>query len=423
MGFRRSILPSGIRVVTEARPGLRSVEVGAWLGTGSRDEPAGMAGVTHFLEHLVFKGTRRRSAFEIARAFDAVGGDLNGFTTHEFTCLHARTMDDDVALAVDVISDMLRDALLAPDDVESERNVVLEEIAMHEDSPEDLVFDLFHETLWAPHPLGRRVQGDPATVRAMSRDAVEAWYRGTWSPDRLVVAAAGAVEHERVVDLVVRAFEGAPPAPAAPLRPDDGVPPVRGALCVRERDIEQAHVVYGTEGIPRRDPRRWALGVLNAVLGGGMSSRLFQEIRERRGLAYSISSGHQGYAETGVFSIYAGVSPERARDVLGIVREEVDTVVREGISPEELRRAVGQIRGSMLVSLDENGPLMVQLGRSELMEGEVLTAEEMIRRVEAVTLDDVRAVASDVLAGRAWALAILGPAGESDLSEFAGEAA
>ena len=422
MIVERTVLPSGIRVVTTTRPDMRSLEIGAWIGTGARDEPGSIAGVSHFIEHLLFKGTARRSAFEIARVFDAVGGDLNAFTTHENTVVHARVLDADLDLAVDVIADMTREALLAPGDVDSERNVVLEEIAMHEDSPEDSVYDLFHEVLWPGHPLGRRVQGEPDTVRAVTRDQLVEWYGAHWRPEALVFAVAGSAEHARIADLVARAYADAPAAGERPARAQDP-PATRSGLIVRERDIEQAHVVWGTQGIPRTDDRRWALGVMNTVLGGGMSSRLFQEVREQRGLAYSISSGHQGYTDTGVFTIYAGCSPERTTDVLAIVREEVARVARDGITDEELERAIGQIRGGILVSLDEIGSLMIHVGRGEVQEGRVLPIEEMVRRVEAVTLDDVRAIAREVLTGQPWALALLGPAIEADLSPFTGEAA
>lgn len=419
--FERSVLSSGIRVVTESMPGARSVAVGAWVGVGSRDESTDVCGATHFLEHLLFKGTASRTALGIAEAFDAVGGDLNAFTTKEATCFHARVLPVDLSMAVDVVADMLQNSLLAPADVEAERSVVIEEIAMHEDTPDDIVFDVFHEALWADDSLGRRVQGTTGSIQAMSLDALAGFYHTRYVPQNIVVSAAGALSHEQVVELVDRAFT--PRRVEAASRAHDVPQPASGALVQRKRDIEQTHMVYGAPGIPRADDRRWALGVLNAAFGGGMSSRLFQEIRERRGLAYTIASGHEGFSDTGVFSIYAGCSSENVREVLTIARAELDAVIAEGITDAELERSIGQLRGSMMLGLDEPSALMSHLGKSELAPGEVLTPEEMIRRIEAVTQDDVREVARDVLGAPGWSLVVLGPSVDADVSGFVGAAA
>ena len=421
MGFDRTVLPSGVRVVSERLEGSRSVSIGAWVGTGSRDEPAELNGATHFLEHLLFKGTPTRSALEIAQSFDAVGGDINAFTTRELTCFHARTLGEDLELSLGTIADLVQNASLAPDDVEAERSVVLEEIAMHEDTPDDIVFDVFHETMWPDHPLGRRVQGMPSAVEQMSRDAIAGFFHRYYTGDNIVIAASGQLDHAQVVDLVDAAFraQATPRAMRAP-----GAPPApAGKLLVHERDIEQAHLVYGTQGIPRGDERRWALGLLNVILGGGMSSRLFQEIREKRGLAYAVSSGHIGYNETGMFNIYAGCSTENVGEVLSIIREQLGAITTAGITDQELARAVGHVRGSLVLSMEEPGAQMSHLGKSELCLGEILTTEEMIARVESVTLDDVRRVAADVLAGAPWSLVVLGPALGIDVSGFVGAAA
>ena len=421
MGYDRTVLPSGVRVVTEQLPGQRSVSVGAWVGTGSRDEPAELNGATHFLEHLLFKGTPSRSALEIAQSFDAIGGDINAFTTREFTCFHARTLGEDLRLALGTIADLVQNASLAPDDVEAERSVVLEEIAMHEDTPDDIVFDVFHETIWPQHPLGRRVQGLPDTVAQMSRDAIASFFHRYYTGDNIVVAASGAVEHQQVVDLVAEAF--AARATPQPIRAPGAPPSVMGSLVVHERDIEQAHLVYGTQGIARVDDRRWALGLLNVIFGGGMSSRLFQEIREKRGLAYAVSSGHLGYTETGAFNIYAGCSTENVGEVLAIIREQLGAITTAGITDEELARAVGHVRGSLVLSMEEPGASMSHLGKSELCLGEILTMEQMIARVESVTLDQIRDVAASVLGSAPWSLVVLGPALAVDVSSFVGAAA
>ncbi|HEX9713147.1 MAG TPA: pitrilysin family protein [Actinomycetota bacterium] len=420
MGFRRTELPNGVRVLTEHLPGQRSASLGAWVGTGSRDEEPEAAGATHFLEHLVFKGTPTRSALQIAQDFDAIGGDLNAFTTKELTCFHARVLAKDVPMTLETIADMLQNATLTPDDVEAERSVVLEEIAMHEDTPDDIVYDVFHEALWAGHALGRRVQGYASTIEAMPRDVISSFYQAHYRPRGIVVSAAGAIEHDAFCDLVARCFPAARAAP--PSRAGDA-PVGTTSLEIVRRDIEQVHLVYGTPGLRRSDERRWAIGVLNVALGGGMSSRLFQEIREKRGLAYAIGSSHQGFADAGAFTVYAGCSPERAHQVLTLIREQVDAVTAAGITDEELERARTHLRGILLVSLDDSTALMSHLGRSELYHDEVLETEDMIRRIEAVTADDVREVAGVVLADAAWSLAAIGPAIDADLSGFVGEAA
>lgn len=419
--FERSVLPSGIRVITEPMPAARSVSIGAWVGVGSRDEVPRTAGATHFLEHLLFKATSTRSALEIAQAFDAVGGDLNAFTTKELTCFHARTLPEDLEMSVEVLGDMLQHSLLAPGDVEAERSVVIEEIAMHEDTPDDIIFDVFHEALWPADPIGRRVQGTGASVAAMAREAIADFYHQRYAPSNIVISAAGALEHRVLVDLVSRVFtgEGTPrvlgthPAPV----------PASGSLVVREREIEQAHLVYGAPGIARTDERRWALGVLNAALGGGMSSRLFQEIRERRGLAYTVASGHEAFSDTGVFTVYAGCSTANIEEVLDITRAEIDRVVTDAITEAEMIRSIGMLRGSLMLGLDEPGALMSHLGKSELSPGDVLTPEEMIARIEGVTMDDVRAVARDVLGVKGWSLSVISPGLNVDVSRFVGAAA
>lgn len=421
MGFDRTVLPSGVRVVSERLEGARSVSIGAWVGTGSRDEPAELNGATHFLEHLLFKGTPSRSALQIAQSFDAIGGDINAFTTREFTCFHARTVGEDLTLALDTIADLVLNASLAPDDVEAERSVVLEEIAMHEDTPDDIVFDVFHETVWPDHPLGRRVQGLPGTVEQMSRDAIADFFHRYYEGDNIVVAASGDVEHARIVELVGGAFRAR--STPRPIRAPGAPPAAEGNLLVHERDIEQAHLVYGTQGIPRGDDRRWALGLLNVILGGGMSSRLFQEIREKRGLAYAVSSGHLGYSDAGIFNIYAGCSTENVGEVLSIIREQLGAITTSGITEEELARAVGHVRGSLVLSMEEPGASMSHLGKSELCLGEILTTEEMIGRVESVTMEDIRGVATTVLGGGPWSLVVLGPALGVDVSGFVGAAA
>jgi predicted Zn-dependent peptidase len=417
MTYERTDLECGVRVLTERMPGVRAASVGAWVGAGSRDEAPEVAGATHFLEHLLFKGTPTRTAIRIAELFDEVGGDVNAFTTKEFTCFYARVLDDDVAMAVDVLIDMLQNSILAPDEVEAERRVVLEEIGMHEDTPDDVIHDLFHEAIWGEHPLGRRIQGYTETVAGMERDAIERFWRSHYEPGNVVVAAAGAVDHNAVVEAVRSAYQGAPAGKFHAARASGAGPPARGNALVSPRKLEQSHLVYGTLGLTRNSPDRWALGVLNIALGAGMSSRLFQEIREKRGLAYSVYSMHSGFSDTGLMAIYAATAPKQVHDVLGLIRTEIDGVVDKGLTDEEMARAKGHLKGSLVLGLEESGGRMSRLGKGELCHGEILEPDEIISRIESVTPDDVRAIAKRVLGDGVWALAVLG-ANENGFDQF-----
>ncbi|MFJ4848747.1 MULTISPECIES: M16 family metallopeptidase [unclassified Streptomyces] len=410
---RRSVLPGGLRVVTETLPTVRSATFGIWAAVGSRDETPALNGATHYLEHLLFKGTARRSALEISSAIDAVGGEMNAFTAKEYTCYYARVLDTDLPLAIDVVSDMLTGSLIRQEDIDAERGVVLEEIAMTEDDPGDQVHDLFATALLGDSPLGRPVLGTVETINALTRDQVHRFYRKHYDPTRLVVAAAGNIDHDAVVRQVREAFEGAGALrdpEAVPRPPRGGSKTLRshGRVEVLERRTEQAHVVLGMPGLSRHDDRRWALGVLNTALGGGMSSRLFQEVREKRGLAYSVYSYTSSFADSGLFGVYAGCQPRRVPEVLKICREALHQVAEHGLDDEELRRAVGQFSGSTVLSLEDTGALMNRIGKSELCWGEQMSVDATLERIAAVTPEEVRAVARDVL-GQRPSLAVIGP--------------
>jgi predicted Zn-dependent peptidase len=406
--FQQSRLPSGLRIVTERMPGVRSVALGIWAGVGSRDETPRLAGASHFLEHLLFKGTRRRTARDIAEQMDAVGGEANAFTSKEYTCFYARTLDRDLGLAVDVLADMLRSSKIAREDVDAERTVILEEIGMHNDAPDDVVHDLFAEVMFGGHPLGRPVLGTTESIGAMSREGVARYWRRHYVPGNLVVAVAGNRTHDEVVELVSDAFGDAEGEPLGP-RPGRREPRAHRGLQVRHKPTEQAHVVLGTRGLSRSDPRRFALGVLNIAFGGGMSSRLFQEVREKRGLVYSIYSYATQYSETGSFSVYAGAAPKRIHDVLAIVRDELDRVVAAGLTEEELERGKGHLKGSLVLGLEDTSGRMTRLGKSEITSGEILTVDDIVQRVDEVTDEDVRAVAKEVLGSGPRSLALIGP--------------
>ncbi|AXG80620.1 M16 family metallopeptidase [Streptomyces paludis] len=410
---RRTTLPGGLRVVTESLPSVRSATFGIWVQVGSRDETPALNGATHYLEHLLFKGTGRRSALDISSAIDAVGGEMNAFTAKEYTCYYARVLDTDLPLAIDVVCDMLTGSLIEAADVDAERGVILEEIAMTEDDPGDCVHDLFAQTMFGDSPLGRPVLGTVETINDLDRDRIARFYKKHYDPTRLVVAAAGNIDHATVVRQVRRAFDRAGAlsrTDAVPVAPRAGSRSVRAAGRVEllNRRTEQAHVVLGMPGLSRTDERRWALGVLNTALGGGMSSRLFQEVREKRGLAYSVYSYTSGFADCGLFGVYAGCRPGQVHDVLRICRDELDRAAAEGISDDEIARAIGQLSGSTVLGLEDTGSLMNRIGKSELCWGVQMSVDNMLERIAAVTPDDVRAVARDVL-GQRPSLSVIGP--------------
>jgi len=416
---RRTVLPGGLRVISEAVPGVRSVAFGVWVGVGSRDETPALAGASHYLEHLLFKGTRRRDALAIAAELEAVGGELNAFTAKEYTCYYARVLDDDLPLAVDVICDMVTSSLVTARDVDGERTVILEEIAMHDDDPGDAVHDIFAAAVWPGSPLGRPVLGTVESISAMSRPSINGYYRRRYRPGNLVIAAAGNVDHSALVRLVKRGFADVTgPAddamPAAP-RLGGAAPSFAPAKTVVSRPIEQANLILGSPGISRRDDRRFALGVLNAALGGGMSSRLFQEVREKRGLAYSVYSFTSHYADTGLVGVYAGCAPKKAREVLEICREQLHLIGTSGLTAEELERGKGQMRGGLVLGLEDTGSRMSRLGKAELVYGELMTVDEILAAVDAVTLDDVHEIAT-ALFGAPQAIAAIGPYADGDTS-------
>jgi predicted Zn-dependent peptidase len=416
-GVRRTVLPGGLRVITEPLPAVRSAALGIWAGVGSRDEDSDHAGATHYLEHLLFKGTGRRTALDISAEMDAVGGELNAFTAKEYTCYYARVLDTDLPLAIDVLSDMVNNSLIAPRDVDAERGVILEEIAMNEDDPSDLVHEAFAAQLFGDTPLGRPILGTVDSINAISRERIWEHYRARYTPDRLVVAAAGSLDHDEVVDRVARAFGPALDGdrePAPPRLGGSSAGDGRGSgVRLVSRPIEQANLVLGCAGLARSDDRRFALGVLNSALGGGMSSRLFQEVREKRGLAYSVYSFSSQHAETGLWGIYAGCLPAKADDVLAICRDEVAKVIADGLTDEELDRGKGQLRGSIVLGLEDPSSRMSRLGKSELVHPNLEPVEEILAAVEAVTDADVREIAAAVL-GQPKALAVVGPFDDPD---------
>ena len=416
MKFQRTTLDSGVTIVTEKMAEVRSVSQGFWFDVGARDESASLAGASHFLEHLLFKGTLTRSAKDIADSFDAVGGDVNAFTGKEYTCFYSRVLDQDVDMAFDVLSDMITHSVIDPDELESERKVILEEIAMHEDSPDELVHDLFFRSMWGEHPLGRPVLGYQDTIGAVQRDEVAGYWRERYAPSNLVLAAAGNVEHDRMVELAA-AIDFSSTGKRT-LRGDEAPAPVPGVE-VHKRPTEQAHIVVGMPGLPRGHEDRHALALLDTVLGGGMSSRLFQEVREKRGLAYSVFSYRSMFADAGTFAVYVGTTPQNAETVIDIVRNELDSVLADGLTEAEFARAKGHLKGSLVLSAEDPGSRMTRLGKAQLTTGEILSLDELIERVERLEMEDIGRVAATVLGGTPRRVTVVGPFEEDAFDRYA----
>jgi predicted Zn-dependent peptidase len=400
---RRSVLPSGVRILSERVPGARSATIGYWVAVGSRDETPDTYGSTHFLEHLLFKGTTTRSALDIAVSFDAVGGEHNAMTAKEYTCYYAKIQDRDLPMAIEVISDMLTSSLLDRDEFETERGVILEELAMADDDPGDVTSERFFEAVLGDHALGRPIGGSPETIQSVSRDAVWEHYRANYRAQDLVITVAGAVDHDELVAGVTAALRRADwnlDAAATPVsrRSASGDLIERGSpLVVVQRPIEQANILVGVEGLAASDLRRSTLAVLNSVLGGGMSSRLFQEIREKRGLAYSVYSFSPSYSDAGLFGIYAGCSPSKVGQVTELMLSEFRSLAETGVTAEELRRANGQLSGASALALEDSDTRMSRLGRAELTMGEYVDLDESLRRLDLVTADGIRELAEELV--------------------------
>lgn len=410
---RRSVLPSGVRILSEQVPGSQSATVGFWVAVGSRDEVPVTYGSTHFLEHLLFKGTGGRTALEIAVAFDEVGGEHNAMTAKEYTCYYAKVRDLDLPMAVTVLADMFTSSLLDPTEFESERGVILEELAMADDDPSDVVSERFFEAVFGEHPLGRPIGGNPAAISAVTREAVWEHYRANYRPQDLVISVAGAVDHDALVGWVVAALEnagwelGLPAMPVARRSPELDLIERGSPLVVLDRPLEQANLLLGVAGLHAADERRPILTMLNSVLGGGMSSRLFQQVREKRGLAYSVYSFAGSYSDAGLMGLYAGCSPKKAPQVARLMLDEFHRMGTGGITDEELRRARGQLGGASALALEDSDTRMTRLGRSELTFGEFADLDETLRRLDAVTAADVRDLAAE-LAARPLSIAAVG---------------
>jgi predicted Zn-dependent peptidase len=412
--YSKEKLPNGLTIVVEEIPYVKSVSIGIWVGAGSRFEESRNVGISHFMEHLFFKGTARRTAKEIAESIEGVGGQLNAFTSKEHACYYAKVLDEHFGLAVDLLSDMLLQSKLAAADIEKERSVILEEISMYEDTPDELVHDLFLQHIWEGHPLGRTILGTEESVRSLTRDDFLAFYKRFYCPDNIVVAAAGHVTAGQVLDVVhsrLGAWNGVSSVPVAVS------PEPRRSVFFRSKATEQVHLCIGAPAVPLEDPDYYGTQVLNTIAGGGSSSRLFQDIREERGLAYAVYSYVSAFKDAGLFTAYAGMSPQLARSVAERMADELAKLAETGPSESELERAREQLKGGLMLGLESTSTRMTRIGKSEITLGRYVPPEEVIDKINRVTLDDVRRLSRHLFRPEEFAVVALGPVEECGLSE------
>ena len=409
-GVLRQELPGGACLLVEPDSTLRSVSIGVWVRVGARDEPSEQAGASHFLEHLLFKGTARRSAREISEAIDGVGGDINAYTAKESTTFYVRVPADHAEMAIDVLFDVVGSPRLHPDDVEAERHVIREELLQRDDTPDDLVHDLATASLFPGHPLGRDILGDRATIEALGADEVADFFHRHYGSSTFVVAVSGAIDSDRVATEIAQRLDGRRGEVVSRTPPATGVAPVR----VDRRSTEQVHLVLGWRGLHHAHRDRYALAIANHVLGGGLASRLFEEVRERRGLAYSVYSYLAGWSDAGLLAVYAGTAPERAAETARLIRGEVEQLVADGITEHELAVATGYAEGALALSLEQTSSRMSRLAHSELAHGRIVTVEEQLAAYQAVTLADVRRVLDDVVTAPP-VVAAVGAVGEEEV--------
>ena len=406
-------MPSGLRIVTEEVSTSRSAAVGIWANVGSRDEVKSVAGASHFLEHLLFKGTKTRTALEISSAIEAVGGEMNAFTGQEYTCFYARVIDSDLPLAVDVVTDLITSSTFTAADVDSERKVVLSEIAVRDDDPSDYIHELYLYTYYGDSPVGRSILGTVDSINKMPRNSIYNYYKKHYQPENLVVSVAGNVKHKKVVKMVEEALskDGFLDVPnnkhevraATPIKT-----PGLGEVGIIDRKTEQAHILYGFPGLARSDDRRFALSVLSSAIGGGMASRLFQEIREKRGLAYTTYAYPQQFAGTGTLAFYAGCKTEKAEEVIKLMRDISESVAQHGLTDEEISRAKGAVTGGLILGQEDTGSRMSRIGKSELVYGEIMSFDDILSKVRSVTPEQVHQLARDLFSAPAT-LALVGP--------------
>lgn len=406
MIYNRSISKTGVSVLSEKIDNVRSVALGIWLGMGSRDETDSLNGMSHFIEHLLFKGTKTRSALYISQTFDSLGGELNGFTSKEVTCFYARLLDEHLPVGLEILADMVQNPVFNESDIESERQVILEEIHLHNDTPDDLIHDLFSETLFERHPLGNPVLGRNETVSNFDKNDVLKFFKTAYAPSNLVIAASGNVDHKKLLSLVNKFFTktGGKKNIRKVFVPETGP-----RLNVFKRKNEQAYICLGSKGLNAKHKDRFILSVMDNILGGGMSSRLFQEVREKRGLAYSVFSYHSVHSETGSMVLYAGTTPKNAKKVVKIFENEINKLRTQKIESEELNRAKQHLKGQLVLGLESTSNRMMRLAKSELAQGKILSVEDLILHIDKVTSDDIQKLAQTILDPEKLVLSVIGP--------------
>lgn len=406
--YQKMVLANGVRIITEEIEHVRSAAVGIWVGAGSRDENEGYEGISHFIEHMFFKGTEHRSARALAESLEAVGGQLNAFTTKEYTCYYAKILDEDLDLAIDVLSDMFFCSLFDEKEIEKEMNVVIEEIKMYEDSPDELIHDIFSEYVWNDHPLGKPILGTEESIKSLSREKIMTFLSEHYAPDNVVIAVAGKIKHDDVVAKLTNQFGTFKRGGRRIL---EGTPVGQTIERYQKKDTEQMHILLGVPGLGQDDDEIYAMHIFNNILGGGLSSRLFQEIREQRGLAYSVYSYHSTYVDTGLFAIYAGTSPNNTKEVIECILRELKGIAEQGITAEELERTKAQIKGGLYLGLESVSSRMSRLGKTELTYNRVLSPEEVVEKLEKVTLADVLRLIRRLWQRDKISIMTLGPSG------------
>jgi predicted Zn-dependent peptidase len=405
-GYRKSVIGNGIKVITEKIPYLKSVSIGVWVVIGSRDEQPSENGISHFIEHLLFKGTEKRTAFDIAKEIDSVGGTLNAFTGREYTCFYAKVIDKNLPLAIDLLSDIFLHSLIDPKDVEKERMVILQEIKMVEDTPDDYIHDLFSRVCWGDHPLGYPIFGTTDLVQSFQRDQIYKFFKENYQPDRIIICAAGNLNHDDVVERIDATFGQIPKSTKEMERK---MPHSISTTDVKKRDLEQVHFCLGTKGLNYNHSLRFASYILNTILGGGMSSRLFQEIRENRGLAYSVYSYLPAYIDSGLFVVYAGTSQSSFQEVIELILKEFSRLKGDPFRNGELETAKEQLKGNLLLSLESSDNLMTRLAKNEIYFDSYLPVEKILKGIDEVKEEKVRSLAADIFDERFFCLTILGP--------------
>jgi predicted Zn-dependent peptidase len=409
--YNKTILKSGIKVITEEIPFFKSATIGIWVDSGSKDETASTNGMSHFIEHMMFKGTSRYSATEIAEIMDSVGGQLNAFTEKEQTCYYVRVIDRHIGLALELLADMLLNSHFDPVELERERGVILEEIRMYEDSPDELIFDIFTQAIWDGHPLGRTILGSINVVNTISREKLRKHVREFYAAEDIIVAAAGNVRHEEVVDLVERNFDGFLKS-RKKRKEEKPIKIHRRRDVLKNKDCEQVYLILGGNGISQRDDDKYRVTVLDSILGGSMSSRLFQEIREKRGLVYSVCSFQNSYYDVGLFGIFAGTSVENLDEVIDTSFTIVRDMKEKGIDEKELLRAKEQIKGNISLALESTSNRMIRLAKSEIYHGRLIPYEEVFENIDAVTVEDILRISQNLLDWENYGVYILGPIGK-----------